>query len=245
MSGSIGLEQESLERKSAMQEQRLAPLSKGEWPGSTSNWHIQAHKRDVVGPGGPAHWPRRPADIGGFCQSIGDKSTLGRKHMFDPPTSMVNLLATNSAPSKAQLKRCGMVAGPSVKPRAEVAIEQQTVGAVHWTWRQTNWNKAHPAGTRSDLTCACRRAHLLLLSLSPTLVRSLARARVLYLSPNNRASIHQSGLPPSHRPSSILSLLTRHPRVCNRKRGAGSDRFVPDPFPCSKFMRTAWGGQES
>jgi len=64
-----------------------------EWPGAAPNWHIQAHQRDPVrggpGPGGPSHWPRRPQDVGGFCDSVVDTSVQGRRHAYDPPSNYV------------------------------------------------------------------------------------------------------------------------------------------------------------
>ena len=55
-----------------------------EWRGAKPNWHIQGHQRDPTlggpGPAGPAHWPRRPHDIGGFCNSIVDNTSQGRRH---------------------------------------------------------------------------------------------------------------------------------------------------------------------
>jgi hypothetical protein len=64
-----------------------------EWPGAAPNWHIQGHQRDSVlggpGPQGPAHWPRRPHDIGGFCDSVVDNNSQGRRHAYDPPSAYV------------------------------------------------------------------------------------------------------------------------------------------------------------
>lgn len=64
-----------------------------EWPGAQSRWHIQGHQRDPVlggpGPQGPAHWPRRPHDIGGFCDSVVEASNQGMRHAYDPPSAYV------------------------------------------------------------------------------------------------------------------------------------------------------------
>ena len=64
-----------------------------EWPGAQSRWHIQSHQRDSVlggpGPAGPAHWPRRPFDLGGFCHSVVDNTTQGRRHAYDPPSNYI------------------------------------------------------------------------------------------------------------------------------------------------------------
>ena len=61
-----------------------------EWPGAQSRWHIQGHQRDPAlggpGPQGPAHWPRRPHDVGGFCDSVVDGPAQGRRHAYDPPS---------------------------------------------------------------------------------------------------------------------------------------------------------------
>ena len=54
-----------------------------EWLGAQSRWHIQGHQRDPAlggpGPQGPAHWPRRPHDVGGFCDSVVDGPAQGRR----------------------------------------------------------------------------------------------------------------------------------------------------------------------
>ncbi len=64
-----------------------------EWPGAAPRWHIQGHQRDQIlggpGPQGPAHWPRRPHDIGGFCDSVVETSKQGMKHAYDPPSAYV------------------------------------------------------------------------------------------------------------------------------------------------------------
>jgi len=89
----------SVERGS-LREKRGASVSPGtgmsgahggpEWPGAQPRWHIQGHQRDPTlggpGPQGPAHWPRRPHDVGGFCDSVGEGPAQGRRHAYDPPS---------------------------------------------------------------------------------------------------------------------------------------------------------------
>lgn len=38
---------------------------------------------------GPDHWPKRPHDVGGFCESIELSWYGGRKHVSDPPTGIL------------------------------------------------------------------------------------------------------------------------------------------------------------
>ena len=68
-------------------------IEQPEWPGAAPRWHIQGHQRDELlggpGPQGPAHWPRRPHDVGGFCASVDDSVTQGRRHAYDPPSNYV------------------------------------------------------------------------------------------------------------------------------------------------------------
>ncbi|KAJ1493079.1 hypothetical protein T484DRAFT_2838839 [Baffinella frigidus] len=63
--------------------------SGAEWQGATSKWHIQSKDRRDVGPQGPAHWPRRPFDVGGFCDSVHNAQPRGQRHFVDLPTSVL------------------------------------------------------------------------------------------------------------------------------------------------------------
>ena len=92
-----------------------------DWRGATSKWHIQAHDRRDVGPQGPAHWPRRPADIGGFCASVYNAQEGGQRHFAVPATSVVSAPPEldRVTPGRSLLRRvpfraCSAAAGGAV-----------------------------------------------------------------------------------------------------------------------------------
>ena len=55
-------------------------------------WHLPSHNRQCADPCGPFHWPRRPSNIGGFCDSVVDDKGCGRKHFIDPPSGIPHLV---------------------------------------------------------------------------------------------------------------------------------------------------------
>ena len=63
-------------------------LHMGEWAGAKSRWHIPSHKRDQADSSGPLSWPRRPPNIAGFCDSIGESKSAERRHAYDPPSGL-------------------------------------------------------------------------------------------------------------------------------------------------------------
>jgi hypothetical protein len=192
-----------------------------EWPGASSRWHIQSHRRLGIGPDGPANWEKRGTSLAEFMNTIPGSKPEGRRHMYDPPSSIVPR-ADRETVWRSTIRYLQPSSGGPDRPTGTRRVSHAApVEGMGWTGKHDNFTgpKHYAARTTTVQPDA--------LSPSYFVEQSMGMKKLVLSSAMGLAGVYDDAERRCLRPAaewSLDTLMQRKIRVDSRKTGAPPSR---------------------